>query len=168
MEKAIISPVPKNYVKPSVPTAELSERALLIEGLKEWISDTDWEQVKIGMQIPPGPQRIRGMAGCGKTMLLCQKAARMHLRHPEWDIALVFFTRSLYELVSNLINEWLLYFSGGERCYDPKNSKLRVLHAWGSLDQEGLYRTICSKMGAKPKGAGNYPDMRPENGFALA
>ena len=48
-------------------------------------------------QIPPGPQRIRGIAGSGKTRLLCQKAAWMHKEHPDWDIAYVFFTQALYD-----------------------------------------------------------------------
>lgn len=167
LEKTILSPVPKNYVSNTALDITLSPRAKEIFNLKRWISDTDWEQVKIGIQIPPGPQRIRGMAGCGKTMLLCQKAARMHLCHPEWNIAFVFFTRSLYELVVESIDEWLMYFSGGKRCYDAKNSNLKVLHAWGSRDQEGLYRTICSAANVQPKTGKDYPGS-PENKLAAA
>lgn len=40
-------------------------------------------------------QRIRGIAGSGKTVILCQKAALMHLKYPQWRIALVFF-REVY------------------------------------------------------------------------
>ena len=117
-------------------------RSLVIARLQDWISDIDWQQVHIGMQIPPGPQRIRGIAGSGKTILLCQKAARMHLKHPDWDIALVFFTRTLYDLVIGLVDKWIRHFSGGELQYDPSNSRLRVLHAWGDKHQPGLYSII--------------------------
>ena len=47
--------------------------------IKERMYEIDIQQEKIGKVIPPGPQRIRGIAGSGKTVMLCQKAARMHL-----------------------------------------------------------------------------------------
>lgn len=94
------------------------------------------------MSIPPGPQRIRGIAGSGKTVLLCQKAAWMHWYHPDWDIALVFFTRSLYDQAVSLVNQWLKFFSNGEVKYEPHKSKLKILHAWGADNQAGLYSTI--------------------------
>lgn len=46
--------------------------------------------------IPHGHQRIRGISGNGKTRPLCQKAAWMYKKHPDWDIAYVFFTQALY------------------------------------------------------------------------
>ena len=106
------------------------------------------ENLEIAKQIPPGPQRIRGIAGSGKTVLLCQKAAYMHLQHPEWDIALVFFTRSLYDLMESQVDFWLRYFSNCERQYNPKKSRLKVFHAWGEVGgQNGLHRTIREERG---------------------
>ena len=43
--------------------------------LKRKLYDLDIDQEVIAKYIPPGPQRIRGIAGSGKTILLCQKAA---------------------------------------------------------------------------------------------
>ncbi len=109
------------------------------------------ENLEIAKQIPPGPQRIRGIAGSGKTVLLCQKAAYMHLQHPEWDIALVFFTRSLYDLMEKQVDFWLQYFSNGEKKYSRKNSKLKVFHAWGEVrGQNGLHRKIVKAIGLRP------------------
>ncbi|MEH2039190.1 DEAD/DEAH box helicase [Nostoc sp.] len=62
--------------------------------------------------------------------------------HPDWDIALVFFTRSLYDQAVNLVNEWLKFFSNDEIEYDPETCKLKILHAWGDDNQPGLYSTI--------------------------
>ena len=42
----------------------------------------------------------------------------MHLKHPDWDIALVFFTRSLYDSFIAQVDKWLRHFSNGETCYD--------------------------------------------------
>lgn len=78
--------------------------------------------------------------------MLCQKTAHMHLSHPDWDIALVFFTRSLYDLIIEQVNRWLHYFSGGEIQYNPNSSdsKLKILHAWGEKKQPGLYSIISA------------------------
>jgi len=116
--------------------------------LRSWLYDIDVQQVNIALQIPPGPQRIRGIAGSGKTMLLCQKAARMHLQHPEWDIALVFFSRSLYDLIPQLIRECLTYYQG-EQFVEPdfQQGKLKVLHAWGDKTKPGLYSILRNANG---------------------
>lgn len=136
-------PLPSPPLAPSQAANSPPRRSEVIAQLQTWVSEVDWQQVAIGMQIPPGPQRIRGIAGSGKTLLLCQKAARMHLKYPDWDIGLVFFTRSLYDLVIGLVDQWLRYFSGGEVGYDPAHSKLKILHAWGSQEQLGLYSLIA-------------------------
>ncbi|MBW4527720.1 MAG: ATP-binding domain-containing protein [Phormidium tanganyikae FI6-MK23] len=127
-----------------------SDRAAILADMRQWTRQLDWQQVQIGWQIPPGPQRIRGIAGSGKTVLLCQKAAYMHWQHPDWDIALVFFTRSLYDQVTHEISRWLTHFSQGEVTYDPATSKLKILHAWGEARQPGLYSTLRNAHGFSP------------------
>jgi len=123
-------------------------RASILEKVKQNLSEFDLQQENIGKQIPPGMQRIRGIAGSGKTVLLCQKAANMHLKYPEWDIALVFFSRSLYEQIITQIDKWIRRFSHNEVQYNPTNEKLRVLHAWGAKNQPGLYSMICEAANA--------------------
>lgn len=144
---------PKNLT-PSVPLSvngegeEKSLRARILEQVRQHLSEFDLQQENIGKQIPPGLQRIRGIAGSGKTVLLCQKAANMHLKYPEWDIALVFFSRSLYEPIITQIDKWIRRFSHNEVQYHPDNEKLRVLHAWGAKNQPGLYSIICEAANA--------------------
>jgi superfamily I DNA and RNA helicase len=141
-------------------------RSSVIDSLREKLYELDLQQEHIGKEIPPGPQRIRGIAGSGKTVLLCQKAANMHLKHPDWDIALVFFTRSLYDLITGLLDQWIKRFSCGEMQYDPKtNSKLRVFHAWGAKEQPGLYRTICEYHGKRPGTVQNTNEKQPNRGL---
>jgi superfamily I DNA and RNA helicase len=140
-------------------TGSIKHRRDIIDSLHQWRSDSDLEQISLGMQIPPGPQRIRGIAGSGKTILLCQKAARMHLAHPDWDIALVFFTRSLYDLMVPLVDQWLRYWSNGEITLAQSSPKLRVFHAWGSREQEGFYSLLkrqaktTASLTQKPEGS---------------
>lgn len=133
----------------SSPVGGRPSRATIIRQLNEKLYELDLQQAHIGLEIPPGAQRIRGIAGSGKTVLLCQKVANMHLKHPDWDIALVFFTRSLYGQIETLIDKWLKHFSCGELSYqEPRvRRKLRILHAWGGRDRPGLYSIVCRQHG---------------------
>jgi superfamily I DNA and RNA helicase len=152
---------PRNQVNTTGKT-----RSSVIDSLRERLYEIDLQQEHIGKEIPPGPQRIRGIAGSGKTVLLCQKAANMHLKHPDWDIALVFFTRSLYDLMIRLLDQWIRRFSCGEMEYDPKtNLKLQVFHAWGAKEQPGLYRTICEYHGKRPGTVQNTNERQPNRGL---
>ena len=147
-------------------STETKTRASIIATLQEHLYEFDFQQEHIGKEIPPGFQRLRGTAGSGKTVLLCQKAAHMHLKHPDWDIALVFFTRTLYDLVTELVDKWLRHFTNGDIQYNPKNNKLRILHAWGSKERPGLYGTICELNGTRPKGVGDTNERQPIRGLA--
>ena len=51
--------------------------------LEKRIALLDEEQQKVAIQIPPGPQRIRGLAGTGKTVLLAMRASNIHQHFPE-------------------------------------------------------------------------------------
>jgi superfamily I DNA and RNA helicase len=110
----------------------------------------DLEQLKIGLEIPPGPQRLRGIAGSGKTLLLAMKAARMHLSHPDWDIAFTFNTKSLYQAVRGHIERFCRHFGDCEPDWD----KLRVLHGWGGRFEPGLYSTLAEAAGHPARSVG--------------
>ena len=158
---SVLRKPPRILVSPETKT-----RASIIATLQEHLYEFDFQQEHIGKEIPPGFQRLRGTAGSGKTVLLCQKAAHMHLKHPDWDIALVFFTRTLYDLVTELVDKWLRHFTNGDIQYNPKNNKLRILHAWGSKERPGLYGTICELNGTRTKGVGDTNERQPIRGLA--
>jgi superfamily I DNA and RNA helicase len=157
------------FVKPShrVLTAPQS-RGKILEKLRSQIYEFDLQQETIGKQIPPGCQRIRGIAGSGKTVILCQKAAQMHLKHPNWKIALVFFSRSLYHPIIEQVDRWLNYFSNNQQRYEPKNRNLLILHAWGSKKQPGLYSTLCKLAGVIPLSVQDTVNQRPNEALAEA
>jgi superfamily I DNA and RNA helicase len=156
---------PTNLI--SSPLANYTTRAAVLATLQQQFSQLDLQQERIGKQIPPGPQRIRGIAGSGKTVVLCQKAALMHLKYPDWDIALVFFSRSLYEQIVAQLDKWLRRFSNGEIGYDANNNqKLRPLHAWGGQDRPGLYSTICRAAGVGRLTVGDTDFQEPSQALA--
>ena len=123
--------------------------AILVENRK-YLAELDLNQEKVGKQIPPGPQRICGVAGSGKTVLLCQKAAIMHLKNPEWKIVVVFFTRSLSDTITQQLDRWLQYFSGNQVKYNSDNTNLQVMHAWGTKKQPGFYSNLCKMADFSP------------------
>jgi superfamily I DNA and RNA helicase len=126
----------------NIPKHEGKTRAnTLIESqnlMYEWDVKQEW----IGKSVPPGPQRVRGIAGSGKTILFAQKTVIMHLKHPDWKIAFVFFTRSLYDQIETLVKLWLHHFTNGEIEYNS-DFNLKILHAWGAKNRNGFYRLIC-------------------------
>jgi superfamily I DNA and RNA helicase len=149
----VIAGTPVLKKEPREANSRPDSRRTAIAAVQGDFHELDLQQLRIGTEIPPGAQRVRGIAGSGKTVLLCQKAAHMHLRHPDWDIAVVFFTRALYDQIIRTLDSWLRHFSGGEVSFDPATSKLKVLHAWGGRDQPGFYTRLCQRHGITPRTA---------------
>ncbi|MGK7940604.1 MAG: pentapeptide repeat-containing protein [Crocosphaera sp.] len=134
----------------------------IIQNLRDYLYKFDLKQEKIAKQIPPGFQRIRGIAGSGKTVLLCQKAAIMHLKYPQWRIAFIFFSRSLYDEIIQQIDQWIRYFSCQQKTYNKNSQNLQVFHAWGSKEQLGFYRFLCQVTDTVPLGV-DYTTFQPPN-----
>lgn len=144
---AIVSGTPVFTKETHRVLSHTQSRGKILQKLKTHLSQFDLQQEKIAKQIPPGFQRIRGIAGSGKTVLLCQKAAMMHLKYPQWKIAFIFFSRSLYQEIINQIDRWIRYFSHQQKSYDRNSQSLQVFHAWGSQEKLGFYRLLCQVTG---------------------
>lgn len=143
-------------------------RGKILQKLRKHLSQFDLQQEKIAKQIPPGCQQIRGIAGSGKTVLLCQKAAIMHLKHPHWKIAFIFFSRSLYQEIIQQIDKWIRYFSRQQKNYHKNNQQLQVFHAWGSREQLGFYRLLCQVTGVIPVGVNQTIFQAPNEALGEA
>ncbi|WP_017303673.1 pentapeptide repeat-containing protein [Spirulina subsalsa] len=157
------------YCKPIYPNKNPQiNRGKIIKTLRQQIHELDLEQERIAKQIPPGCQRIRGIAGSGKTAILCQKAAHFHLKYPQWRIAFVFFSRSLYQPILKQIDQWLRYFSQNQVSYDSQNPNLQVLHGWGAKNQPGFYRLLCQAVGIQPLTVNQTQSLNPNEALAEA
>ena len=91
-----------------------------------------------------GPQRIRGLAGSGKTVVLAMKAAQTLLQNPTAKIAYTFSTKSLYQHVKRLITRFYRQFDDRDPDWERN---LHVLHGWGGSGAPGLYSLACEKHG---------------------
>lgn len=112
--------------------------------------------------IPKGPFMLRGIAGSGKTIQLCQRAVIAHKKNPDWKIALVFYNRSLYDTIRGLVRAYCGFLDIN---WDD-NCNLKVLHGWGASDRPGLYRTIAEENGVEPLGVndtGSYRNKHPDS-----
>ncbi|MEQ9485241.1 pentapeptide repeat-containing protein, partial [Coleofasciculus sp. F4-SAH-05] len=157
----------RNAIPKTINGTPQQTRGSILAQVRQHLSEFDLAQEQIAKSIPPGPQRIRGIAGSGKTVLLCQKAAHIHLKHPDWDIALVFFSRSLYHGIISQLDKWLRRFSSGEIRYDAKlNRKLKVLHAWGGRKQPGFYSILCRHTGVKALTVNDIETKQPHQALA--
>ena len=146
----------------------IKSRRKIIQQVRSRLNQLDLKQEKIAKQIPDGMQRIRGIAGSGKTVILCQKAALMSVKYPEWQIALVFFSRSLYDSITQQVDKWIRHFTQDRVSYHPQESNLKVLHAWGSKQQPGFYSTICKATGTLPLAVPFTTSKKPNEALAEA
>lgn len=65
-------------------------RGAKLKRLEDSIATLDHRQNRAVIETIDGPQRIRGLAGSGKTIVLALKAAYLHTQYPEWRIAVIF------------------------------------------------------------------------------
>ena len=117
-------------------------RGAKLKNLEESISTLDNPQSKAVIETVEGIQRIRGLAGSGKTIVLALKAAYLHAQHPDWRIAVTFNTRSLKGQFRRLINN----FSVEQTNQEPNWENLRIVNAWGApggYERDGIYYEFC-------------------------
>ena len=117
-------------------------RGAKLKRLEDSIATLDHQQSRAVIETVDGVQRIRGLAGSGKTIVLALKATYLHAQHPDWRIAVTFNTRSLKEQFRYLINTFSLRQTGEE----PDWNNLRILNAWGAPghgDRDGIYYEFC-------------------------
>ena len=118
----------------------------IIKRIEGEIANLDQWQKKAAFEIPEGPQRIRGLAGSGKTIVLALKAAYLHTQYPDMKIAVTYYTRSLYQQYRNLISDFVKDMTGEN--VDWEN--LDIIHAWGSNSEHGIYSDMANNVGVMP------------------
>jgi superfamily I DNA and RNA helicase len=114
-----------------------------IRALENTIATLDGDQEKAILEYFEGVQRIRGLAGSGKTIVLALKAAYIHSIHPDWKIAVTFNTRALKNQFKELIERFVAEKKGTR----PNWNNIKIIQAWGSSKSEGIYFNICKDYG---------------------
>jgi superfamily I DNA and RNA helicase len=117
----------------------------IIKRIEKEIANLDQWQKKAAFEVPDGPQRIKGLAGSGKTIVLALKAAYLHTQYPELKIGVTYYTRALYQQYVNLITDFVQDMSGEKVDWD----NLDIIHAWGSNSEQGIYSNMAKKINFK-------------------
>lgn len=138
-----------------------SSKGALLKRIEREIANLDAHQKKAAIELPDGPQRIRGLAGSGKTIVLAQKAAYLHSIQPDWRIVMTFQTRSLYQQFSRLITQ----FTFESIKEEPDWDQLSLMHAWGGSAIAGVYAEICRQTGHTPL---NFSEAKSRFGYQHA
>lgn len=118
-------------------------RGAIIKKIEEQIANLDLWQKRGSIEYVNGPQRIRGLAGSGKTVVLALKAAYLHVKRPDWNIAITFNSRSLYQQFESLLTRFVYSQINDE----PDWSKLQIMHSWGDGSRTGIYSLATQKIG---------------------
>jgi superfamily I DNA and RNA helicase len=131
-------------------------RGAVLKRIEKGIANLDQWQRQAAIETPEGPQRIRGLAGSGKTIVLALKAAYLHAQHPDWRVVVTFHSRALYQQFEDLITRFTF-----EQTDDrPDFTRLQIRHSWGSPSREGVYHMIARHLGIPPRdfsyGLGRY------------
>lgn len=137
---------------------------IAVKLLDRRIALLDEVQHRTTVQIPPGPQRIRGLAGTGKTILLTMRAAYIHQRFPDAKILFTFNTQSLYNQARDLITRF--YRDNAET--DPNWDNLHIRHAWGSGTRPGVYRDTCQRLALRPWSLMEAKQLDQDDPFSAA
>jgi superfamily I DNA and RNA helicase len=127
-------------------TSKPTSRGTKIKKLEDSIANLDNTQAEAVIETFEGVQRIRGLAGSGKTIVLALKVAYLHAQHSDWQIAVTFNTRSLKGQFERLINSFTLEQTGDE----PDWTKIQVINAWGAPGgkrDDGIYNIFCRENG---------------------
>lgn len=122
--------------------ASSDSRGAKLKELEASIATLDKRQHRAVIETVDGVQRIRGLAGSGKTIILALKAAYLHGQHPDWKIAITFYTRALKEQFKNLITK----FCVDQNREEPDWNQIHVINAWGGqggIDRTGMYKIFC-------------------------
>lgn len=111
----------------------------IVRDIEKQIANLDAYQKKAALEISNGPQRIRGLAGSGKTIILALKAAYLHTAFPNKKICITFNTRSLKEQFIDLVRRFTFEHINDE----PNWDNFLIIHAWGSSTDDGVYYNLC-------------------------
>ncbi|MDD1522112.1 MULTISPECIES: DEAD/DEAH box helicase [Bradyrhizobium] len=139
----------KALVRPNrrvVADPQSQQAAQALSALEDEIASFDQRQRHVALSTLGGPERIRGLAGSGKTVILAMKAALAHLDNPQANILITYYTRALKDHLTRLVTRFHRHFGEGE----PDWKRIHIHHGWGRKDLPGVHRQASLRAGISP------------------
>lgn len=87
---------------------------------------------------------IRGLAGCGKTVVLCKIAANEIYRDKDIKICYTYQTRSMYGQVKSRVKDFLNY--SGIEDVESAMERIDIIGSWGGFNNPGLLNNVCHEL----------------------
>lgn len=131
--------------------------AAALAKLESEITNFDQKQRRAALVTVNGPQRIRGLAGSGKTVILAMKAAHLHMTRPDERILITFFTKSLRSPIKDLVTRFYRHYKE----VDPDWDYIHIRHGWGGSSSSGTYADACRRAGRTPRSFLSARDNAP-------
>ena len=75
------------------------------------------------------------------------KAAYWHSQNPEWQIAVTFHSRALYQQMTDLTTRFTFEHTNDS----PDPDHLKIIHSWGSGSRPGVYSLMAAALGETPR-----------------
>jgi len=135
----VIQAITKLKTKPARKITDKKSKGAILNDIEKSISNLDRMQSRAVIETVDGAQRIRGLAGSGKTIVLALKVAYLHSKFPDWTIGVTYYTRSLKNQFKELITKFTIEHKNEE----PDWSKIKIQQAWGSFRENGIYYEFC-------------------------
>lgn len=136
-------------------------KGAILSRIENEIANFDSEQKRAALFTLDSPQRIRGLAGSGKTIILAMKAALIHIQDPYARILYTYYTKSLHDYVKKLITRFYRLFC--EK--DPNWDNIHIMHAWGGKGLEGVYYNACKLNIIPPMNLRDAQAINPKDPF---
>ncbi len=146
-----------------ISSSDTVTKGKILDQIQNLHATFDIEQKRAALNIIDSPQRIRGLAGSGKTIILTMKAALYHLQNPESEILYTYFTKALYGQIKYLIEKYYRDFSDNR---EPDWNKIHILHGWGGKGLRGVYSDTCSENLIEPISFFNAKKNNSKNPFS--
>jgi len=134
-----VQAITKLKARPPRKVINEKSKGAMLNDLEKSISNLDRRQSKAVIETVDGIQRIRGLAGSGKTIVLALKVAYLHSKFPDWTIGVTYYTRSLRNQFIELITKFTIEHKNEEPDWD----KVKIQQAWGSSKDNGFYYEFC-------------------------
>lgn len=112
----------------------------VIKKRNTYISNYDENQFNMVLKPVTKHQRVRGLAGSGKTILLLKKLAYLHYIDRKLKICFVFYTTSLRYSMVTLFKE---FYKEYDAYREPDFNYVKIFHAWGGKGSRGFYSDLC-------------------------
>lgn len=120
-----------------------SSKGAILREIENSLATLDIAQNKAVIETANGLQRIRGLAGSGKTIIIALKAAYLYSLNPEIQIAITFYTKALKPMLESFIRRFVWEYTHSE----PDMARIKILNTWGGFKEAGLYSDLCAKTG---------------------